>query len=297
MNARATFAGADAMSVDVIGVDARRVLASGRGEIAAVFRRSFYARMNEGWACGGAADIGRGPLNFLFTMGPTDWRSLLTLGQPVTVEQNVLRLSDLPPIDLSHARTWTPEPFPDWSPATLADGLAMLEDLLGDFPPPADGLGGFAATNSVPGGMVARALAAPIERYLQWLKAGCPPEAAAGVKELIGAGPGLTPSGDDFLAGSLLGLHAIGGGASALKAWGRVAPLLPQRTHAISAAHLACAAAGRLAETQHELLGALLSGSRECLDIGIKALSEQDHTSGWDGLAGIACTLRKLSRR
>jgi hypothetical protein len=295
MNAPATFASADAIGIDVIGIDARRVLAPGRGEVAAVFRRSFYVQTAEGMACGGAAEIGRGPLNFLFTAGPEDWRSLLAPGQPVTVEQNALRLGDLPPIDLGRARIWTPAPFPDWSPATLAAGLAALEDLLGDFLPPAEGLGCFASMNPAPKGMVARALTAPVERYLQWLKAGCPPEAAAGIDELIGAGPGLTPSGDDFLAGSLLGLYAIGGGALPHKVWERIAPQLPHRTHAISAAHLSCAAAGRLAEAQHHLLGSLLSGSRDGLSIGIKAISEESHTSSWDGLAGMVSALRAVS--
>jgi hypothetical protein len=294
MNAPAAFARADAISVDVIGVDAQRVLA-GRGEIAAVFRRSFYVRTAEGLACGGATEIGRGPLNFLFAAGPEDWRSLLTPGQPIAIEQNILRLRGLPPVDLGRAQVWTPPSFPEWSTVTLAAGLAALEDLLGDFPPPAEGLGCFAFMNPAPKEMVARALAAPIDRYLQWLKADCPLEAAVGVEDLIGGGPGLTPSGDDFLAGSLLGLYAIGGGILPRRVWERVAPMLPHRTHPISAAHLSCAAEGRLAETQHRLIGALLSGSRDSLRLGIKALSGESHTSSWDGLAGMAATLRTVS--
>lgn len=294
MNAPAIFARADAISVAVIGVDAQRVLA-GRGEIAAVFRRSFYVRTAEGLACGGAVEIGRGPLNFLFTAGPEDWRSLLTPGQPIAIGQNILRLGDLPPVDLGRAQIWAPPSFPRWSTATLAAGLAALEDLLGDFPPPAEGLGCFALMNPAPKEMVARALASPVDRYLQWLKAGCPPEAAAGVEDLIGAGPGLTPSGDDFLAGSLLGLYAIGDGVLPRKVWERVVPMLPHRTHPISAAHFACAAEGRLAETQHRLIGSLLNGSRDSLRVGIKALSDESHTSPWDGLAGMAATLRAVS--
>ncbi len=295
MNAPAAFIRAGAMSVDVIGVDARRALVPGRGEIAAVFRRSFYVRMQEGWACGGTPEIGPGPLNFLFTAGPSDWRALLAPGQPIMAGQDFLRLPNLAPIDLGRAKTWTPEPFPDWSLATLAAGLAALERLLGHYPPPAEGLGCFAFKNAVPRELVARTLAAPVERYLRWLAAGCPVDAAPGVEELIGAGPGLTPSGDDFLAGSLLGLHAIRRGDLLDKAWAELEPRLSRCTHAISAAHLSCAAAGRLAEAQHGLLNALLSGSENGLGVGIQALSGDSHTSSWDGLAGMACTLRVLS--
>jgi hypothetical protein len=295
MNAPATFACATAINVDVIGVDAHKVLAPGCGEIAAVFRRSFYVRMAEGMACGGAAEIGRGPLNFLFTSGPNDWRSLLAPGQPVRVEHDVLRLADLPPVDLGHAQIWVPAAFPEWSPVTLAAGLAALEDLLGSFSPPPEGLGCFALRDAEPRGLVARALAAPVERYLHWLAAGCPAHAVPEIEALIGAGPGLTPSGDDFLAGSFLGLYAIGRGDLAQKIWARVAPGLMHRTHAISAAHLSCAAAGRLAEAQHALLDSLLSGWRQGLRIGIKAISEESHTSSWDGLAGMASVLRAVS--
>jgi hypothetical protein len=77
--------------------------------------------------------------------------------------------------------------------------------------------------------------------------------------------------------------------------WAGIAPELSGRTHAISAAHLSCAAAGRLAETQHGLLAALLGGSRDGLRVGIKAISGESHTSSWDGLAGMACTLRVVS--
>lgn len=295
MNAPATFAGADAIGVDVIGVDARRVLAPGRGEIAAVFRRSFYVRMAGGLACGGFPEIGRGPLNFLFTAVPGDWRLLLAPGQPVTVEQNLLRLGDLPPVDLGRAKVWMPEPFPDWSPASLAAGLAALEGLLADFPPPAEGLGCFAYKDAMPRDIVARALALPLGRYLRWLAGGCRVDAAPGLEELIGAGPGLTPSGDDFLAGGLLGLHAIQRGDLLGRVWAELRPKLRHGTHEISAAHLSCAARGWLSEAQHGLLNALLAGSASALSVGIQALSGDSHTSSWDGLAGIASTLRILS--
>lgn len=294
MNAPATFAGADAVGIDMIGADARRVLA-GCGEIVAVFRRSFYVRMAEGLACGGAAEIGRGPLNFLFATAPDDWRSLLAPGQPVLAGQDSLRLAGLGPIDLGRAGIWVPEVFPDWSTVTLAAGLAALERLLADFPPPAEGLGCFVRKDAVPLDLVARALALPVRRYLRWLAAGCPANAAPGVEDLIGAGPGLTPSGDDFLAGSLLGLHAIRRGDLAGRVWAELQPRLPNRTHEISAAHLSCAAAGRLAETQHRLLNALLAGCGTSLSVGIQSLSEDRHTSSWDGLAGMACTLRTVS--
>lgn len=290
MNAPAIFTRAE-----TVGVDARRALAPGRGKIAAVFRRSFYMRIGQDWVCGGGREIGRGPLNLLLARAPDDWNGLLTPGQPVTIEQDLLCLQGLAPIDLKHIRIWRPEPFPACSPAAVAAGLAALERLLANFPPPVEGFGCFAASEPRPRDLVSRACAPPIEAYLQWLAAGCPEHAESGLRPLLGAGPGLTPSGDDFIAASLLTLHAIRRGDLAGRVWAEILPALPGATHPVSAAHLSCAAEGRLAEAQHRLLQALLCGSQTGLSAGIKALSGESHTSPWDGLAGMAATLRTLS--
>ena len=65
---------------------------------------------------------------------------------------------------------------------------------------------------------------------------------ADAVRRLVGLGPGLTPAGDDVLAGALVALAATGGDAAALDRL--VAPLRPHTT-IVSAALLRCAAAGR----------------------------------------------------
>jgi hypothetical protein len=65
--------------------------------------------------------------------------------------------------------------------------------------------------------------------------------------------------------------------------WRWLQPHLRERTSAISAAHLAAAAAGE----GHEALHAVLNG-----ELDLDALDAVGHTSGWDALAGAAAVLK-----
>ena len=73
---------------------------------------------------------------------------------------------------------------------------------------------------------------------------------------LIGLGPGLTPSGDDYLGGVLLALHYFARKAQAHGLWRWLEPRLA-RTSDVSAAHVAAAAAGEGHETLHLCLETL----------------------------------------
>jgi len=105
--------------------------------------------------------------------------------------------------------------------------------------------------------------------------------AAEMAARLLGAGPGLTPSGDDVLAGFLAGAAAFGIEASALRE--AIAVLAPARTTALSAALLWHA--GR-AECIDELAGvaAVLTSQRwrgpEQAGPAVGRLLRVGHTSG-----------------
>jgi hypothetical protein len=75
------------------------------------------------------------------------------------------------------------------------------------------------------------------------------------VRRLLGAGPGLTPAGDDVLAGLLVGLWSFGQPAESL----RLAVLagLPAGTTDLSAALLRCAARGESIPQVNQLLRTL----------------------------------------
>lgn len=87
------------------------------------------------------------------------------------------------------------------------------------------------------------------------------PRLETAVSQLAGLGPGLTPAGDDFLLGLLLGLWAtqpekeVGGLAK------RVAETAVPRTTQLSAAWLQAAAQGEAWRAWHDFLQTLSSGS------------------------------------
>ncbi|GAA4227144.1 hypothetical protein FHR32_000179 [Streptosporangium album] len=106
-------------------------------------------------------------------------------------------------------------------------------------------------------------------------------------EQLVGLGPGLTPSGDDMLAGLLVALRHLGAAAGVPRAvwlagWLAAAVTFDARgrTTPISATLLHCAARG---EASGEVLAVLrgLAG-RQALDPALHRLLRLGHTSGAD---------------
>ncbi|MFI0418430.1 DUF2877 domain-containing protein [Spongiactinospora sp. 9N601] len=106
-------------------------------------------------------------------------------------------------------------------------------------------------------------------------------------EHLVGLGPGLTPSGDDMLAGLLVALRGLGGASGAARAvwtagWLAAAVTFDARTRTtpISATLLHCAARG---EGSAEVV-AVLRGmcGRQALEPALARLLSLGHTSGAD---------------
>ena len=120
-----------------------------------------------------------------------------------------------------------------------------------------------------------------------------------GVDRLVGAGRGLTPSGDDLLCGILLTLRAFDGPtAGALKAVQRAVLSRLHRTTSISAALISAAAQGWAAPDVVRLL-ALLGGRLPPRPAELCAVWHRvqciGHTSGADLLAGVTATVTALA--
>src|SRR5690606_32237859 len=132
-----------------VGCEAKRMISSGRGEVAVVFRRSFYLRVEQNLACFGAPEIGCGPLNILLrTESDIDWRTLLKPGRAAKTSHGSLLIDGLAPIVFSDADIWKSPLFLTWSKNDLLRGLAELDRRLIEFQPPVGGLGSFALSES-----------------------------------------------------------------------------------------------------------------------------------------------------
>jgi hypothetical protein len=153
-------------------------------------------------------------------------------------------------------------------PARLARGLDALESI------------------ALPGGIddhpaVARLNAA--------CRTGDPDRIAEAGPPLVGLGPGLTPSGDDLLAGVLFGLRVLG---SVRAADALAAPVLAAtaRTTPISAALLHCAAAGLPCGEAADLLLAVTADGD--VPEAAERLRRLGHTSGADLARGLILACR-----
>lgn len=123
--------------------------------------------------------------------------------------------------------------------------------------------------------------------------AGDMPGAAEAVRSLLGLGPGLTPSGDDMVAGLLLALRLLGGatrGARAVWLADRLAATVTRhardRTTPVSAALLHYAARGQGSVEVAGVLRAL--GGLEPAPAAVARLLAVGHTSGADLAWGLS---------
>lgn len=223
----------------------------GEGEVCAVFRRSFYLRYpGERHACVGDGSLGLGPLNALvenFHLPPIGERTS---------------------INADGATRWQP---PAFRPGSL-DMNSLRKARV-----PQDGLGCLISGTHNALAVHAQPALEAIDRWLAGNSLGH--EAAM----LVGLGPGLTPSGDDYFGGVLVALHALGRSSQAESLWRWLQPRLAKGTSAISAAHLAAAAIGQ----GHEALHDILNGSED-----FARLDAVGHCSAWDALAGAVAVLR-----
>lgn len=312
-----------------IGCEAARILQKGQvGRVLAVFARSVYVQCEQGVFCVGVASLGRGPLQVLLA---SEWDSLpfeVSSGVSINLKSNWLqsvgytvpnrccpteendtvlysgrvlgKASDplsfrreqealnliVPP--QQHGFAWIPGSS-DWQSQTNPSFASS------------------AGTSAVDLGLRRQCLPA-LKCLYRWVKSArdTPVEdvqkSISLVPALLGAGPGLTPSGDDLLAGVFLALHRLQRADLADSLWQVLEPHLEQRTNSISAAHLRMAALGQCSESVLSLLECVFSGSgcHQSDDVQASATNIQSQanrigaSSGWDTLAGMSLVLRTL---
>ena len=108
---------------------------------------------------------------------------------------------------------------------------------------------------------------------------------------LCGRGIGLTPSGDDILAGWMAaGWLLYGPEPGFLNACQQIVEIARQQTHILSSCWLAHAAEGNVAESVAELLHAMTRTDDSRLEISIKAVLSMGASSGYDLIQGILLT-------
>lgn len=226
--------------------------------------------------------------------------TLVSPGEPARRSRDVLLIGQRLRLELSGAGLWTPAPIVRTVPvpeiqrrltvvAEIGEASAPaggLAPLLPDALALADGFDGSPHTGNAHDLVVDRArlllgsLASAI-RERRWSDTGAPARA------LSGLGPGLTPAGDDLLAGLALGLKA-GVGTLPPEFAAALTDAGVGRTTDLAVARVRHAAAGHPDERVHQLLAALvMERSSDALPAAVRALLEYGHSSGADTLVGL----------
>jgi len=238
--------------IELWGRFARHALSAAQGRVIAVFERSFYVETELGLACLGA--VSGGPLNARCKpLSVSEGAVMRRVGTTLSIGHELL--------GLERAQEWKPAP-----------GRGRLDLGAVSVSPPGGGLSRVAIA-------LARDETPPQDDPLLRQAVPCIEALRRGdldaAAPLLGLGPGLTPSGDDFIGGFLIVSRH-----QRVAEWALA--LAPRRTNKISAAHLAAAAAGEAAAALHNALG---GGP-------LTPLLALGHSSGWDMLTGAIAALK-----
>lgn len=291
-------------NVSEIGHIARRVIGyGGWARAGAVFNNSFYIETPTCWVCVVGTSACMGPLAIRCNPAPQmDWRSSgVRVGTAAYLGETAFYLHPLFHFSFADASTWTPPATPRWTPGSLRQGLEYVGCWMQQNHHAADGLGCIISPNSKEMCRVAKRAIEPVRHLRCWLsnvivKHGnsAPPAVIAG---LIGLGPGLTPSGDDFLGGVIIALRLGGRHTVAQQLYNSVSVEQANAGNSISASHLAAAATGSCNASIHTALNAIMAGDIKALPALLENINQIGHTSGWDALAGAVTVLSSWSER
>jgi hypothetical protein len=258
--------------------------------LTALFARCLHLEAKGDVLCIGETGIGNGPLHA--RLATASWRRLLPELPPPGAPARLVagRIEVGHTAFVTHgARRWHPPPWPRL-PAR-GDLAAALERLaiLAREQAPDEGLARPALGLPAAATPLADAALPRLRRLRSWTAARLRGERAAAPTDLLGLGPGLTPSGDDLLGGTLLALHAIARADAARDLHAALLRPAAGTTGSASRALLAAAATGQGFEAVHVLIIALLENRG--IGRALLPLARIGHTSGWDALAGAVLVL------
>ena len=295
-----TFVSPTAQAI-VIGTIAKREIDNASfGRVTAVFKRSIYLEVNCSWICLADVSLGFGPLVVsVKSIYGRNWINSFRVSRMVKFSSESIKIDDFTIISTKGVCPWEPPKTSNWTKSSILLGLRALENLV-ESNIPDMGLGRFIFEypDRFPSSDECLAAEHSIEILKNWLKQCFEiqmpiiPDKEA-IASLIGLGPGLTPSGDDFLGGMLIALHICGEKSVKNYLFVQIESLIDS-TGPVSSTHLYAAAHGEGSHSLHQLINFLLEGNDAHLERAIAAIDRIGHTSGWDALAGVAVVLRQL---
>ena len=279
-----------------LGGLANNVLTEGHGQILAVFTNTVYLQASDGICCLGTRSIIEGPINIRTDLSRLDH---LNVGGNWHCGNGVLALAGRYQLKTDTARTWKQPPT---APTTitnvpgLALGIATIESTLAEY---SDQTNNQTKTATIAENRLHRyqeLLTDYLRRALSQQQTEVPP----GLTGIIGCGDGLTPAGDDILAGALITLHHFHQQDchARLSRW--VLDNAPALTNNISIAHLSAACNGQGICHLHKLLSTVSvrgesNAAQQSVSVAAGVLCDYGHSSGYYALTGVYAVLSVLA--
>jgi len=262
-------------------------------KVEAVLDRCVYLRAGGEFICIGDRRIGNGPVTLTSSHFPVP-SFRLSAGQVGCIDSQSIAIGTVR-FALDGSELWQP---PNWpicpSPDRLSDICAMFMSSAAALAPQ-EGLARCVIDKSGISDSALSRIARPrIAKFERWLSGQfershvSTVSAREAVQGLIGLGPGLTPSGDDFLVGALAALNAIHETEAHAALARAIFDMQPGLTTPLSACFLRAAAAGHLSENLHAVISLLLTRHVEA---AIATAAKIGHSSGWDMMAGLVTTM------
>ncbi len=308
----------DIGQVNVMGARARELLSrSGfSGRVLAVVSNATYL-VGTGQEVIWLARVGRVPIHPRGVLGAFDFGKLCA-GMSFRCRDTQLQFDAGAWVDLTRPRLWQPVHILNIAPVEIVNArvgqlLAALEssdcgESLAQALPLVSKRAGFENRRRPvsragwsefhsPGPAFVAAALDSIDELVRACRAGDIAAVFHYARALIGLGPGLTPSGDDFVGGLFFATYHLNEAYPGTFHW------QPQtvetwldgaraQTNLISYTLLRDHARGEGAAPLHDLIGALLQGREvEVCLASARRVSEIGSTSGWDILAGILTAL------
>ena len=289
----------EARSIGPIAVQALKNASS--ATVIASFRRSFYLQAGDHVICVADEKLHEGPFNIVvqsFGRFPDLAASPVAVGQLWAIGEKALSTIEGPVIDigLGASRVWRPKPPPinSLDPNQVRLALNTLRTLAAPRDRSEGLLQCVLQESSQPHSALERAamkIMQNLSRHVPaWLSGG-DPKITGSFGALLGLGPGLTPSGDDLIAGFLIGSSYIGRKRQAFDLWRQLEDKAVNRTTPISVAHLSAAGQGWGAAPFHALVDALVENRTAQLPKALDAVASIGHSSGLDAVGGLILLL------
>ncbi len=280
------------------------------GVVTARFQHSAYLEFNNEWLCLALFDLGAGPTVLQLSATETRLHDAIQVGASVNFDGvRYIKIDDYC-VDTDGANPYSGlvtatqsnyrQQIQRWTPffqhAPMSIGFAPLLYQLSlcqlRFDEHATNTSvAIRLLDQVDGNELLAYAAPKINALLDWVHRcallSCDTNPPGHIVRLLGAGPGLTPSGDDFLAGVLCALQLTGAGSVSRKLSLLLLANLEQYTTPVSASLLKQAAQGRVNEHAHKLIQQLLFRSEVDHRVVLQCIQRMGASSGWDFLAGL----------